>query len=131
MDESAKGDYALELIVMARRDLTAWQLLVDQRLVHDSVLGFHAQQAIEKCLKAVLARARVPVRRTHSLATLLDHLQQSGISSPPFATRLESLSPFAVDARYGLDLEAPLDRTEVALMLEAVLSWALAGTARP
>ena len=50
-------DFAEQLLTAAERDLTVWRKLVNDAEVHDAVLGFHAQQAVEKLLKAVLARA--------------------------------------------------------------------------
>jgi HEPN domain-containing protein len=38
------------------------------------MLCFHAQQAVEKALKAVLVSKGVPPTRTHSISALLDHL---------------------------------------------------------
>jgi HEPN domain-containing protein len=38
--------------------------------VSDAIVGFHAQQAVEKSLKAVLALHEVRVRKTHDIATL-------------------------------------------------------------
>jgi HEPN domain-containing protein len=40
----------------AQNDLMVWHKLVNDTEVHDSMLGFHAQQSVEKCLKAVLAK---------------------------------------------------------------------------
>lgn len=37
----------------------------------DEIVGFHAQQAVEKALKAVLTAVAVRVGRTHDIAYLL------------------------------------------------------------
>ena len=48
-------DFAEQLLTAAERDLTVWRKLVNDAEVHDAVLGFHAQQAVEKLLKAGFA----------------------------------------------------------------------------
>ncbi len=90
------------------------------------MLGFHAQQAVEKMLKAVLARAGVAFRRTHDLAELLDVLHDAGLPDPPHAERLDELNPFAVEARYGMGGEGVLARGQVGPWLDAVWTWARA-----
>lgn len=65
-------------------------------------MGFHAQQSIEKALKAVLSSSSVAFRRTHDLAELLDLITDHRLPSPPFADFLDELNPFAVEVRYGL-----------------------------
>jgi HEPN domain-containing protein len=48
-------------------------------------VGFHAQQAVEKCLKAVLAQHRVEVHKTHDLRALLDLLVERNLPIPTLA----------------------------------------------
>jgi HEPN domain-containing protein len=48
----------------------------------DTIIGFHAQQACEKCLKAVLASVGVEFPRTHDLLRLLELLDAQGITIP-------------------------------------------------
>ncbi len=36
-------------------------------LVSDSIVGFHAQQAVEKLMKALLTQLKIPYELTHSL----------------------------------------------------------------
>jgi hypothetical protein len=52
----------------AERDEQAFQRLADDPMLHDSLAGFHAHQAVEKALKAVLAHAGFAFRRTHDIA---------------------------------------------------------------
>jgi len=42
--------------------------LIDDDDIPDDVLGFHAQQAVEKILKAVLAANDLGYERTHNIA---------------------------------------------------------------
>ncbi|MDW8468096.1 MAG: HEPN domain-containing protein [Burkholderiales bacterium] len=57
-------------------------LYVARRLAADPeapgwILGFHAQQAAEKSLKAVLALHRIEYPRTHNLAMLLELVRRA------------------------------------------------------
>jgi HEPN domain-containing protein len=117
------SDFGAELRTAAERDLVVWRKLVADPEVHDAMLGFHAQQVVEKCLKSVLATAQVPFRRTHDLAELLDALTDAGLPLPPHADRLDELNPYAVEARYGMGGVAPLDRAAVTDWLADVVRW--------
>jgi HEPN domain-containing protein len=68
--------------------------------VSDSIVGFHAQQAVEKLLKALLTQLDVPYERTHSLNRLLILLESHGESLPSTALSLGDLNDFAVEYRY-------------------------------
>jgi hypothetical protein len=65
----------------------------------DQAVGFHAQQSIEKCIKAVLSVSEIAFRKTHDLVELIDILRDSGKSLPPDAEALSRLNPFAVTMR--------------------------------
>jgi len=53
-------DLARRFLMLAERDRRTLAVLVDSPDVDDEPIGFHAQQAVEKCLKAILALHRVP-----------------------------------------------------------------------
>lgn len=119
------------LLQAAERDACALRALLGHAEVHDAVLGFHAHQAAEKSLKAVLACAMVAFRRTHDLAELLDVLADNGLPPPPFADRPDELTPYSVEARYALIDPAGVTRTEMGVWTAAVTAWAsalMAGT---
>lgn len=92
--------------------------------ISDSIIGFHAQQAVEKALKAVLSHHQISFRRTHDIAELLDLLADHGLALPPHAEDLDEFNPFAVEARYGLIGPGPLRRPGLTSMIDAVLAWA-------
>jgi HEPN domain-containing protein len=48
----AASDRAVAFLEMARRDLAATQAMADRHVFAVEVFGFHAQQAVEKALKA-------------------------------------------------------------------------------
>ncbi len=111
------------LLTAAERDQQAFAKLAEDPGLHDSLCGFHAQQAVEKALKAVLAHAGVVFRRTHDIAELLDFIEDSNIDSPPHASHLDELTPYAVEMRYGLVGVSGLDRQELTRVLQDVLEW--------
>ena len=67
----------------------------------DEVIGFHAQQAVEKTLKAALTLSSIYYGRTHSIAALISLLSENGIAFPPELDQVRRLSPFAVAFRYA------------------------------
>lgn len=112
------------LLILARRDEGAFLALAADPLLHDSLCGFHAQQAVEKALKAVLTHAGIAYRRTHDIAELLDLAADAGLPAPPQADRLDELNPYGVEYRYGLLDPVGLDRMLTARVLSEVLAWA-------
>lgn len=55
---------------LADRDITAFNILKEQPEAHVSIVNFHAQQAVEKALKAVLYAFEIEFDRTHDLVKL-------------------------------------------------------------
>lgn len=90
----------------------------------DAVVGFHAQQACEKCIKAVLSAAAVEVPRTHDLARLAEMLSEHGLAAPAEAQWIDTLTPYAVAARYGLVSDGGLDRARALVAVDQFLEWA-------
>lgn len=108
-------DHAHDLLRMARKDFDALRGMLDQPLFADEIFGFHAQQAIEKSLKAWLAARSVSFPLTHDLSRLLGLLEESGSEVRTFWP-LVQYTVFAVQARYEagmMDTEAPIDRRAV------------------
>lgn len=63
-----EGELPSRLLALARRDLRAAEILRDQPEVGDGIVGFHAQQAAEKALKAWLTLLGIEFPRTHDLS---------------------------------------------------------------
>ncbi len=61
---------------------------------------FHAQQAVEKMLKARLAAMRRDIPRTHDLAQLLDALLDAEPLWDAWRPALDELVSYAVEFRY-------------------------------
>lgn len=71
------------------------------------VLGFHAQQAVEKLLKALLSQRGLKYPRTHDLEKLALQLTQAGESLPVTPLPLKELNAYAVQFRYEDPLVVP------------------------
>lgn len=123
-DPAAAPSIARLLLDSASQDLAACALLATGPGIGDAVIGFHAQQAIEKSLKAVLSASKVEFRRTHDLVSLLDLLQDHHLPAPPEADWLDELNPYAVEARYGTISPHGMDRQRALGAASAVLAWA-------
>lgn len=117
-------ELARRFLTLADRDLRAFRKLSDDQEIDDEIVGFHAQQAVEKCLKAVLAKHRVEVRKTHDLQVLIELLAQNNLPSPPLREGIDTLGPFAVELRYDLMVTEPLDREQARKVTESVRRWA-------
>ena len=88
-------------------------------------LCFHAQQATEKALKAVLVLKSVPFLRTHNIRTLMDLLPED-LNLPEEAKGAPILTDYAVLARYPGDLEPVTEEEylEAVRIAETVVRWA-------
>ena len=119
-------EVALLLLSKARADLSAARLLADDDHQNDGVIGFHAQQAAEKAIKAVLADSEVEIPRTHDLGYLLELVESSGrpdVEVPQGVEDVVWLNPWAVTMRYD-ELESPLDRRAALASAEVAVAWA-------
>jgi HEPN domain-containing protein len=85
--------------------------LADPESVDDEIFGFHAQQAVEKSLKAWIAAIGGTFGRVHDLSQLFAVLADLGCEVGPFED-LDMLNPFAIELRYeAMETEEPrLDR---------------------
>lgn len=104
---------------------------VAQRLAQDAdapawILGFHAQQAVEEALKAVLSLHRIEFPRTHNLSMLLELLRRSNVGLPTDSDELARLIPFGVMARYEdvLGEVGDIDRHWVVAAAARAVEWA-------
>ena len=102
---------ARALVKAAESDMRALQGMSAPEFFSDEIIGFHAQQAAEKLLKAWIALLGFTFPLTHDLGALLDMLSESEPDAKEFRG-LIALNPFAVQFRYegiGEEME-PLDR---------------------
>lgn len=100
----------------AGEDLTVLRELLSNTKVSDDIWGFHAQQAVEKLLKAQLAAREIPFPFTHRLHELADLLEDNHLALDDEFESLLELTGYAVELRYArLDPGAtsPIDRDAV------------------
>jgi HEPN domain-containing protein len=113
-----EANLARNLLSSAERDLKAIRNMTDPDLFADEVFGFHAQQAVEKTLKAWIALLGGEYPFVHDLDALLNALKKLGVDVDALWGLVE-LNAFAVQFRYEAfeSQDEPLDRR--ALTVEA------------
>jgi HEPN domain-containing protein len=84
----------------AKQDELVLERLLDDRDVDDDTLGFHAQQAAEKLLKAALVSRKADYPRTHNLGVLIELLSDAGVTLPADLADIDRLTPFGTVFRY-------------------------------
>jgi HEPN domain-containing protein len=99
---SVAPDLPGDLLSLAREDLAAAEALDRAERVSDAPVGFHAQQAVEKALKAVIAGRDTDFPFTHDLGLLMQLCQDSGLELPADLVEADRLTPYAAAIRYGL-----------------------------
>jgi HEPN domain-containing protein len=128
-------DQAQLLQRKAAQDLAVLRKLIGDPVISDETLGFHAQQAAEKMIKALLALEGHEYPRTHDLGLLLDLLASVDVRIPDPLLSVEILTPFATVFRYDdLPLEATIDRQEwlpLLLALEEFVGGVIAAAEDP
>ena len=75
--DEAVRELVAEWIRRARSDLIVAGLTEDERIAPE-ILVFHAQQAAEKALKALLVLRQIEFPRTHDIGLLLDLCRVAG-----------------------------------------------------
>lgn len=109
----------------ARSDLLLAKTALNTPGVLPEDACFHAQQSVEKALKALLIQRHVAFPRTHVLETLLDLLKAVGVDVPLAVDEAFVLTQYAVETRYPGDWE-PVGREEAVAAIEKaeeVLGW--------
>lgn len=114
---------AERLSAKARGDELVLERLSDDPLVPDDLLGFHAQQAIEKMLKAAVAASGRTPPRIHDLEILVGLVVEAGLSPPSVARDVDQLTPWAVEFRYDDLLGESLDRRWARHAVAEVRRW--------
>ncbi len=85
--------------LLLRKSAVDEQTLQVEKL-HDLIFGFHAQQAVEKLLKALLARLGKQYPRSRDLERLRADLLSVGEKLPSVPAVLADLNDYAVEYRY-------------------------------
>lgn len=98
--------------------------LVDDPDIADAVVGFHAQQAVEKAMKAVLSAHEHAYPWTHDVRHLMELLEAAGSPLPAELRDARRLTPWAAEFRYGETIDDDLDREASLAVVQNVLRWA-------
>lgn len=118
------GDVARVLLDRATEDELMARSLLPIEGVTDTGIGFHAQQPVEKSLKAVLAQDGVDFPYTHDLTGLLRLCQDNTIQVPPELAGVDDLTVFGARLRYDASPTARLDRDQALAWAAAAVAWA-------
>jgi HEPN domain-containing protein/predicted nucleotidyltransferase len=105
-------------IERAEQDLLDIENNLAGKQVAWATIGFHAQQAAEKFLKALLIGRRIRPPRTHNLGALVARCRRAGCDLPDLSSDCRLLARFAIDVRYPERQPIP-DETEGRQVLEA------------
>jgi HEPN domain-containing protein len=116
-------EVAEALLRRARSDLRACRRLASDRAMDDDVVGFHAQQTVEKSIKAVLVLNGIDFPRTHDLDFLVARAKGQGLDAPSAVANAGWLSPWAAQLRYD-ESSSGLDRALAVETGAAAIDWA-------
>jgi HEPN domain-containing protein len=114
---------ALRLLRLAKLDRDAFEVLAASGDAAHAAAGFHAQQAVEKALKALLCFRDIDFPRTHDLESLFSRLSGSGAMPPYVGARLRPLTPYAVDFRYDDEVSRLLTERDMRALVVDTLSF--------
>ncbi len=116
------------LLRLAHRDRKAFEALLQATDVDPAVACFHAQQAVEKALKAVMCFRDLEYPRTHDLEELAGRLEKAGLQPPIEDAALRRLTPYAVRFRYDDEPISLLSGSEAKQIVYGILTWAASVT---
>lgn len=114
---------ASAMLSAAMRDLNALHGMLNTSVFADEIFGFHAQQAVEKCLKAWMCAVGLTYPFTHQIDRLLVLLKEAGADVEAFWWA-DELTIYAQQARYEeghLAADAPLERHDLLQNIDALL----------
>ena len=98
--EEVKRELVHQWLAKAEGDWRVCHRLLDDSEPHSEAIAFHAQQAVEKYLKAALTWHQVEFPKTHDIRRLLELI---GSCNPVLAESLSGtveLTAYAVEYRY-------------------------------
>ncbi|HST68178.1 MAG TPA: HEPN domain-containing protein [Solirubrobacterales bacterium] len=121
---SSAPDLPGDLLALAREDLVAAEALDRAERVSDAPVGFHAQQAVEKALKAVIANRDQDFPFTHDLGLLMQLCQDAGLELPVDLVDADRLTPYAAAVRYGLGDPGAVATTDALKWAALAIEWA-------
>ncbi|MFE8033017.1 HEPN domain-containing protein [Thiohalocapsa marina] len=121
---SGHNAQAQALIDAGLRDRLSLSLLLDTGQAPQEVLGFHAQQACEKFIKAALVLHGIVFERTHDLSALASLCRAHGMDVPADPAALRLLNNFAVRFRYEACSLPLIDAKQALTLVDTLKAWA-------
>ena len=115
-----------EWLSHAASDLRLAHLAAGDEFVRREQVCFHAQQAAEKAIKAVLLAQGIEFPLTHDIEELLEIAENGGVGLPEHIREAGMLTPYAVESRYpGYWFEiTEADVKEAMEAAEHAVAWA-------
>jgi len=89
-----------EWLTHAKSDLRLARIASQDEFVRKEHACFHAQQAAEKAIKAVLLSHKLEFPLVHDIDELLEIAEDGGIVLPENVREAGLLTPYAVESRY-------------------------------
>jgi HEPN domain-containing protein len=121
---ATQGDLARLLLDRAAEDEAAAREMLPVAGVTDAIVAFHAQQAVEKSLKAVLAAREIDFPFTHDLDALEELCEANDIALPAELAEAGRLTPYAARARYQAADPDTIERATALALAAAAVTWA-------
>lgn len=118
---------ARNLLRKSKDDFYAAEVLSANLTVSLWIVGFHAQQSVEKALKAVLLYHDIPYPFTHDSTALLNLLKEYNLAIPADADVWPTLTPFGAQFRYEDDhfeLDETISVNELLTWVRSSYAWA-------
>ena len=104
-------DFVQQWLDKAHKDLRAAEVLLGGDFDDYENVGFHAQQAAEKFIKAFLVRHQIEFSKTHNIGALRQLVTQLDPALTQQISGADALTPYGVEFRYPGDLPV-LSRSE-------------------
>ncbi|GBD39154.1 hypothetical protein HRbin37_01421 [bacterium HR37] len=103
-----KRKVVVQWLIKANDDLKTSEILLKSEDIPTGAVCFHAQQAVEKFLKAYLTNIDVRTGKTHDIAKLLNMcIQHDKDFEKLNREKLEKLTFYAVEIRYPEEFYTP------------------------
>jgi len=116
--DEVKREIVRQWVAKAEQDIKASEALLEAEPPFLYPSCFHAQQAAEKYLKALLTWHQIEFPKTHAIEQLLDLAKQADAETAASLKDAAVLSPYGVDIRYpGEQPEPNLEETQQAVEL--------------
>jgi len=101
--DQVKRDFVRQWTDKAQEDLRAAEVLLEGELEDYDPVGFHAQQAAEKFIKAFLVHCQIEFPKTHDIVALRRLVSQVNQVLAGQLASADTLTPYGVEFRYPGD----------------------------